>query len=106
MSHRSLSSILLASSVISSDSDYHSCLDEMPTELEQTDELLPEGSEVEEPVFPLEDDDQLSTLQLFSVPPSPISSLLPPLPFFSHLLLINLFKATSMSLIVPVVVRH
>ncbi len=50
MSHQSLSSISLASSVISSDSDYHSCLDEMPTELEQSNELLSDGSELEEPV--------------------------------------------------------
>ncbi len=53
----------------------------MPTELEQSDELLSNGSELEEPVFSLEDDNQPSTVLIFSISPSPIPSPLPPLPF-------------------------
>ncbi len=61
---------------MASDSDYHSCMDEMPSELEQSFEFPSDGSE--ESVFPLEDDYWQSPAQIYSIPSSPS----PPLPFF------------------------
>ncbi len=77
MSERPTSSISLVSSV-ASDSDYHSCVDEMPSGLEQSLEFPSDGSEFEEPVLPLEDDYWQSTVQIYSVPLLPS----PPFPFF------------------------
>ncbi len=49
--------------------------------MEQSDELLLNGSELEEPEIQLEGDNQPSTIQIFFVSSSPIPSPLPPLPF-------------------------
>ncbi len=94
------SSVLLMSSIASSDCDYHSCIDEMATEESLSDEflfdkadleelgVLPETetneADLEESVIPLEVevDDQPSTILIYStVATSPLlfSSPLPPL---------------------------
>ncbi len=84
MSSQSASSISLVSSVTSSDSDYHSCLEEMSNELESPSELLSIGLESEESMLPLENDDWPSIAQIYSIPssPSPSTSPLLLLPFF------------------------
>ncbi len=81
MSTCSASTVLLVSSVVS-DSEYQSCLNEMPSEMELSIEFLSDGSELEEPKLPLEDDNWPSTVQIYSIPLTPSSSLLPLLPFF------------------------
>ncbi len=53
----------------------------MPTEEQPSDELVPNGTELEELEILLEADDQPSTVQIFSIPSSPNPSPLQLLPF-------------------------
>ncbi len=84
MPSQTASSISLISFVTSSDSDYHSCLEEMSDKLESSSELPSIGLESEESMLLLENDDWPSIVQIYSIPSSasPSASPLPPLPFF------------------------
>ncbi len=54
--------------MMSDSSDYLSCLDESISELEQSFELPLDGSELEEPVPPLDDENWPSVVEIYSVP--------------------------------------
>ncbi len=83
LSSRSASSISLASSTTLSDSDYHSCVNEMSTEGFLSDEFSFNGVDLEELEILLEAeaDDQPLTVLVYSIASSPVPSplLMPPL---------------------------
>ncbi len=94
LSSHSASSVSLASTITSSDSDdYYSCINEMATDESLPEETLFNEADLEELNIPLEAeaDDQPSTILIYSIATSPIASLNPspcpltPLSFISPL---------------------